>query len=39
VGRATIDEWPTGEETFAMRLDIVHPWWGPTFHYSGAFRL
>jgi len=39
MGRTLIDEWPTGTASFAMRLDIVHPWWGETFHYDGTFQL
>jgi len=38
-GRAEIEEWPTGDASFAMRFDIIHPLFGPTFHYSGRFTL
>jgi hypothetical protein len=39
LGRAYIEERPVDDETFTMRMNLVHPLFGEIFRYSGRFTL
>ncbi len=39
LGQGYAEEIPLDDDSFAMRVDISHPWWGKLYQYKGQFRI
>lgn len=39
IGKGYAEEIPIDEDSFAMKMEIVHPWWGKLMGYSGTFKM
>lgn len=39
IGEGNAIERPVDANSFAMQVDITHPWWGKIYEYKGHFRL
>lgn len=39
LGKGYAEEIPINDNCFSMAMEIVHPWWGKIFGYSGIFKI
>lgn len=39
IGKGYAEEVPIDDNTFSMKMEIMHPWWGKILGYSGIFTM